>query len=272
MAESKRTYIGRGREVPSEDLDDLTFARVVARRARTLGHKLQDMLGEYAGTVLLVSHDRDFLDRVVTSVIAAEGDGGWIAYAGGYSDMIAQRGRPLAAVAPAQKARPARASAPRPAVAARPRLSFKEKHALETLPARIEALEAEIAACRETLADGGLYARDPTRFEEAASRLKAAEISLAAAENPRCRPRRVCRAGCGLRARAERIDSGRRHRPTAAGATLLVSPASRRCCSVAAPRRDEHHRWPFPCPLSRSSHLSSTVDTVRAPRYQTTGS
>ncbi len=67
---------------------------------------LQERLAEYPGTVLLVSHDRDFLDRVVTSVIAAEGDGRWIEYAGGYSDMLAQRGSATAAAVQA---------APRPA-------------------------------------------------------------------------------------------------------------------------------------------------------------
>ena len=65
---------------------------------------LQERLADYAGTVLLVSHDRDFLDRVVTSVIATEGDGRWIEYAGGYTDMLAQRGpvRPLVAAPAAQ--------------------------------------------------------------------------------------------------------------------------------------------------------------------------
>ena len=117
---------------------------------------LQERLADYAGTVLLVSHDRDFLDRVVTSVIATEGDGRWIEYAGGYSDMLAQRGpiRALAAVGA-----DAAASRPRP-VTARPqsrKMSFKDKHALETLPARIAELEQEIARLNTVLADGDLY-------------------------------------------------------------------------------------------------------------------
>ena len=92
--------------------------------------------------MLLVSHDRDFLDRVVTSVIAAEGDGRWIEYAGGYSDMLVQRGPPRR---PAFSGRShAGRSQDQTATAARPRkMTFKDRHALETLPARIAALQAE---------------------------------------------------------------------------------------------------------------------------------
>ena len=97
---------------------------------------LQERLAEYPGTVLLVSHDRDFLDRVVTSVIAAEGDGRWIEYAGGYSDMLAQRGP--ARRRRSQAAAPGRVWRRRPAAARRRaprRMTFKDRHALETLPA-----------------------------------------------------------------------------------------------------------------------------------------
>src|SRR5690606_415548 len=98
---------------------------------------LEDMLGDYQGTVILISHDRDFLDRVVTSVIAPDGDGRWIEYAGGYSDMLAQRGADLRRDAPkpaAENATPPDKT-PRPAAPApKRRLSFKEKHALDTLP------------------------------------------------------------------------------------------------------------------------------------------
>ncbi|MDE2007278.1 MAG: ATP-binding cassette domain-containing protein, partial [Rhodospirillales bacterium] len=142
---------------------------------------LQEQLAEYAGTVLLVSHDRDFLDRVATSVIAAEGGGRWVEYAGGYSDMLAQRGPvPEAAAAPAPKPRatpsPARASAP-----AR-RMTFKDRHALQTLPGRIEELHAEIARLGTVLADSGLYTRAPDRFSAMAAALTAAQSELAAAE------------------------------------------------------------------------------------------
>jgi ATP-binding cassette subfamily F protein uup len=142
---------------------------------------LQERLAEYSGTVLLVSHDRDFLDRVVTSVIATEGDGRWIEYAGGYTDMLAQRGPAKAAVAaPAAKPRTAREEP-----AAKPvsrKMSFKDKHALETLPGRITELEKEIGRLNGVLADPDLYTRQPAKFAEATKALEAAQASLAAAE------------------------------------------------------------------------------------------
>ncbi|MGE3711546.1 MAG: ABC-F family ATP-binding cassette domain-containing protein [Hyphomicrobiaceae bacterium] len=112
---------------------------------------LQELLADYSGTLLLVSHDRDFLDRVVTSVIASEGNGRWIEYAGGYSDMLAQRrGGAEAGLgddggherqAPKRSAKQTQESAAK--TKAKRKLSFREKHALETLPARIAGLEAE---------------------------------------------------------------------------------------------------------------------------------
>jgi ATP-binding cassette subfamily F protein uup len=139
---------------------------------------LQERLADYAGTVLLVSHDRDFLDRVVTSVIATEGDGRWIEYAGGYSDMLRQRG-PVR-VASTRTIRP-RQESPTPKAAAR-KLSFKDKHALETLPGRIAALETEIARLNAVLADADLYSRQPARFSEATRALDTAQAALAVAE------------------------------------------------------------------------------------------
>jgi ATP-binding cassette subfamily F protein uup len=135
---------------------------------------LQEMLADYAGTVLVVSHDRDFLDRVATSLVVAEGDGRWTEYAGGYSDMVAQRGSGIAARAAAGRATPpARPapSAPAAAPAPRQKLSFKDKHALETLPGEIAALAEEIGALSAALADPGLYARDPSGFAELSRRL-----------------------------------------------------------------------------------------------------
>ncbi len=143
---------------------------------------LQEMLADYPGTVLLVSHDRDFLDRVATSVLFAEGKGRFVEYAGGYSDMVAQRGQGVAAK-PREAAKPVRASAPRvSAPSERRKLSFKDKHALETLPARMTALEGEVRTLRAQLSDGDLYARDPKAFETIATRLSAAEKELAASE------------------------------------------------------------------------------------------
>jgi ATP-binding cassette subfamily F protein uup len=144
----------------------------------------QERLAEYAGTVLLVSHDRDFLDRVVTSVIASEGDGRWIEYAGGYTDMLAQRG-PAATTAVAAPLRRARPAAPeRPSQAARPRrMTFKDRHMLETLPTRIAALQADISRLTTVLSDPELYARDPARFTAATLSLGGAQDALAAAED-----------------------------------------------------------------------------------------
>jgi ATP-binding cassette subfamily F protein uup len=147
---------------------------------------LEEMLGAYAGTVLLISHDRDFLDRVVSSVIVPEGDGRWQEYAGGYADMLAQRGTDVAAKRLARPEPPKQKPAPGPAAAQRPaarrRLSFNEKHALDRLPGRMAALEAKIAGLRKILEDADLYRRDRSQFDRASADLAAAEAELAAAE------------------------------------------------------------------------------------------
>jgi ATP-binding cassette subfamily F protein uup len=143
---------------------------------------LQEMLADYDDTVLLVSHDRDFLDRVATSVIAWEGNGQWIEYAGGYSDMIAQRGRGVeaksGATAAPRKLKNNKASPKKTAT----RLSFKDKHALDTLPREMDTLQAEIAKWRRKLTDPKLFARDPKAFNAAADTLAESEAALAATE------------------------------------------------------------------------------------------
>ncbi len=147
---------------------------------------LQEMLADYPGTVILVSHDRDFLDRVVTSVIAAEGDGQWREYPGGYSDMLTQRqGADLERRA-AEQNKPA-STASRPATTAdapkpKRKLSFKEKHALETLPAEIDRLTAEVTKLQSKLADGSLYTKDPKAFSDLTTALGLAQSNLSAAE------------------------------------------------------------------------------------------
>lgn len=148
---------------------------------------LEEMLDDYAGTILLVSHDRDFLDRVATSVIVAEGDGRWTSYAGGYSDMLAQRGAaaPQRTAAKAETRNEGRAE--RKDAAARPqvgkaKLSFKQRHALETLPARLATLESEIAKLEAVLARSDLFASDRKTFEASSARLGAATAERAAAE------------------------------------------------------------------------------------------
>ena len=136
--------------------------------------------------MIVVSHDRDFLDRVATSVIVAEGDGVWNEYAGGYSDMVAQRGYGVTAAAVATKtARNGKTASAigTPVAPTKQKLSFKQKHALETLPKEIARLQEEIERLNATLADSGLYARDPAAFSKASKALDAAETALAAAEN-----------------------------------------------------------------------------------------
>ena len=132
---------------------------------------LEELLQAYAGTVFLVSHDRRFLDNVVTSTIAWEGEdapGQWREYEGGYEDWQLQRARSrqLAAARPrAAAAAPATAAAvakPAPAAAAR-KLSFKEQRELQDMPARIEALETEQRAIGERLASPALYTDEPQR-------------------------------------------------------------------------------------------------------------
>jgi len=146
---------------------------------------LEEMLGDYAGTVLLISHDRDFLDRVVHAVIVPSGDGRWAEYPGGYTEMLAQRGEaPVSRTAPKAKAesRPQPAEPPKPAKSAKRRLSFHEKHALETLPGEIAKLQGKVRALQKTFDDPDLYARDPQAFTETSTRLAAAHAGLSAAE------------------------------------------------------------------------------------------
>ena len=138
---------------------------------------LQELLADYPGTVLLVSHDRDFLDRVVTSTLASEGTGRWVEYAGGYSDMLVQRG-PMEADTLRQAGKPGK---PRQAARA-PKMSFKDRIALEALPKEIAALEARIVALQTELADPELYRRRATRFHQATATLAASQTQLAAAE------------------------------------------------------------------------------------------
>ena len=144
---------------------------------------LQEMLADYPGTVIVVSHDRDFLDRVATSVLMHEGEGKWVEYAGGYSDMVSQRGEGVTLRKVEKVAVKAAAAAEKPVeVQAKRKLSFKEKHALETLPAKMEALQAELKVLEAKLADSSLFTRDPKAFEKASMRHAAAGQELSAAE------------------------------------------------------------------------------------------
>jgi ATP-binding cassette subfamily F protein uup len=145
---------------------------------------LQELLADYAGTVLLVSHDRDFLDRVVSSTLISNGDGVWTEFAGGYSDMLAQRGRGVGAKARAVPVKAAASETVKPAAAApapRRKLSFNEQHALKTLPQQIEKLQAEAGKLNTALA-GDLYTRDPKLFAKATTRLDEVTREIAEAE------------------------------------------------------------------------------------------
>jgi ATP-binding cassette subfamily F protein uup len=145
---------------------------------------LQELLDSYDGTVLLVSHDRDFLDRVATTTIAMEGDGKVTAYAGGWSDYISQRGG-LPGGDPAEKTPKPKAQKVKPKPddgTAKEGLSFKEKHRLEALPAEMERLEQEIAKLQELMADPELFTREPVKFKKATEALVERQEKLAASE------------------------------------------------------------------------------------------
>ncbi len=145
---------------------------------------LEELLLGYVGTLFLVSHDRAFLDNVVTSCLAFEGDGNVREYVGGYSDWLKQRGGSTVS-APKESAkenRPAKATAatPEPRKPAGKKLSYKDQRELDELPARIEKLEAEQAEVQARLADPGLYKRDPATSKALSTRLSEIEKELAA--------------------------------------------------------------------------------------------
>ena len=141
---------------------------------------LEEVLASYDGTVLLVSHDRDFLDRLVASIIVMPGDGSAIEHAGGYSDLppaLHPKLQPAPAKRPARQAKPA---AVREAKGRR--MSYNEQRELERLPAAIERLSAQAVALEADLADPGFYRRDRQAYEDAAARLGNTKRDLAAAE------------------------------------------------------------------------------------------
>ncbi|MDN5567340.1 MAG: ATP-binding cassette domain-containing protein [Paracoccus sp. (in: a-proteobacteria)] len=144
---------------------------------------LQDLLGEYDGTVLLVSHDRDFIDRVADTTVAMEGDGRATVYAGGWTDYQHQRSLVETAPEVPVPTRSTPQAAPTPG-AEKPRegLTFTEKHRLEALPAIIERLEAEIAKLTEFMSAPDLFTTAPAKFEKASLALSERQAALADAE------------------------------------------------------------------------------------------
>lgn len=166
---------------------------------------LQEMLTDYDGTLLLVSHDRDFLDRVVSTCLMSEGDGHWRAYAGGYSDMVAQRGRGIEAPRnSATTTEPAKAGGKKKAtgqsaelVSEKPsgqttpttngaqasgKLTYKDKRDLENLPKEIAVLEKKIRAVEDRMAAPDFYTKDPSGFEKAVALTEKLRGELAGAE------------------------------------------------------------------------------------------
>ncbi|MEM7212012.1 MAG: ATP-binding cassette domain-containing protein [Pseudomonadota bacterium] len=146
---------------------------------------LQELIGDFDGTVLLVSHDRDFLDRVATTTIAMEGDGRATVYSGGWSDYLSQRGEQVSdtkAAAKASNASPAKPASPTVAKASARRISFREQKRLEELPAEIDRLSGDIEKLEGLLADPDLYARDAGKFEKATAALAQRQAALEAAE------------------------------------------------------------------------------------------
>jgi ATP-binding cassette subfamily F protein uup len=139
---------------------------------------LQEVIADYDGTVLIVSHDRDFLDRTVTVTLGLDGSGKVDVVVGGYAEWVKQRGpRPeLRAVPAASRSEPA--APPK----ARAKLSYKDQRDLDLLPAEIEKLEAAIARDEAALADPGLFTRDPKRFDQLMKAIEKARADKEAAE------------------------------------------------------------------------------------------
>lgn len=144
---------------------------------------LQELLAEYGGTLIIVSHDRDFLDRTVTEILAFEGGGVVESHVGGYSDYIAAKRREKIPVSKkAIVAVPAATGGER-TVKPASKMTFKLKHELEKLPEKIAALEAEIGQLKHELADPYLYSADPQRFDAVTSGLSKAQRELERAEH-----------------------------------------------------------------------------------------
>jgi ATP-binding cassette subfamily F protein uup len=139
---------------------------------------LEDLLSAYAGTLLLVSHDREFLNNVVTSTLVLEGEGRVKEYAGGYDDWLRQRPeeQPPVAKPPTARSEPMRSPAPRTR-----RLTYKEQRELEALPERIAALEAELGELHQRAADPAFYRKAPAEIISVNSRLQSLQDDVAKA-------------------------------------------------------------------------------------------
>jgi ATP-binding cassette subfamily F protein uup len=132
---------------------------------------LEEVIADYPGTALLVSHDRDFLDRVATSIVLAEGDGRFTEYAGGYADMLYQRGEAAPERAEVRRAKADKPAEKRVRAAAAPKMKFADAHDLRVLPGKIAAAELEMAKLGTELADPVLFSKNPRRFAELSEKL-----------------------------------------------------------------------------------------------------
>ncbi len=176
--ERARVQLARGLRLPSnllildEPTNDLDLETL---------DLLQDMVADYPGTVILVSHDRDFIDRLAARTLAYEGPGQWQLYPGGYADMVAQRGEGVRARKAAEKAAKKSGGGGERGQRAE-KMSYKETYRLGELPGVMEALQGKIAALNAEMADPELYARDAARFAAASAELGEATEALDAAE------------------------------------------------------------------------------------------
>ena len=144
---------------------------------------LQELVSGFPGTVILISHDRDFLDRTVTSTIAPEGNGKWLEYAGGYADMLAQRRLAAKEEKSAKPEAQAKSAKSEPARAQTQKFSYKQKFALETLPGKIEAATKQAAVLEEKLHDSSFFTRDPKGFHKASEELEKLRHAIEAMEH-----------------------------------------------------------------------------------------
>ncbi|MEM7669601.1 MAG: ATP-binding cassette domain-containing protein, partial [Pseudomonadota bacterium] len=177
--ERARVQLARGLRLPSnllildEPTNDLDLETL---------DLLQEMVSDYPGTVILVSHDRDFIDRLAQRTLAWEGPADWQLYPGGYSDMARQRGKGVEARG-GSETKPAKKSAPtKPRSGRSEKMSYKETYRLEQLPAEMDSLRSKIDALNAELADPDLYTRDAGRFAKASEELATATDKLDEAE------------------------------------------------------------------------------------------
>jgi ATP-binding cassette subfamily F protein uup len=143
---------------------------------------LEDLLADYEGTLILVSHDRDFIDRLATSTIALDGGGRAVETPGGWRDFVTQNPGFFARPAPKLAQKPKAAAPPRPTPAPPAKLSYKDQRRLAELEGLIHDLPQKIAALEAALADPALYGRDPAAFERFSQALEAARGQLSTAE------------------------------------------------------------------------------------------